>query len=620
MAERDNFTPGQPGPAFDEDSITSHSNEGPISRIFDHLSRIASQDYSVTEEDSFRVLEDLSALSQCKPDVAMGLYLSAASLLADRGPDYEPLEFQLLSDAWSLALDGSQRGLAEYIFEAIEPFLSTQEMERMSESLQSLALSRLNDIGLDETYLDEVASMISQEIQAVSEAVSNNESPESLLERINRVAAANGGRVVNSALVQVSPSPEGPVVESRVLSSADSHSLINVAEPPQTQVVAGQIIPETDQGEGEAIQDSVEKPQAGSVPVMPDSATPEITTQEIATPESPKTQRAKSDPKHRSDSRSQRFTFSDLVGYDSVIEEMRTLGIGYSDPSYRHLRQVLCQRHGLEGLSSQGSIVLRTSSREDASTFMNAVVGELDLPAIKVNMQNGPVGSPILCLSMSAMKVPPKPQAKGFSFDFPCVLILEDFDMWGGYLVEAASGHVEASGEMGAMQTRSSREAIAAINAAVNNPESYVLVSMSAATPDQGFLFDLIEPMHVIDLFLPTEEERLDIWNELCKVHPSLMALDLDKLVNMTRNLARFDIVTAARECVEDAYRQGLREGRYVPVSEAMMFEHIANFQPLESEEYRMLEDVAVSALRLELDTINLDELYGLGGPREGGN
>ena len=63
MAERDNFTPGQPGSAFDEDSITSHSNEGPISRIFDHLSRIASQDYSVTEEDSFRVLEDLSALS-----------------------------------------------------------------------------------------------------------------------------------------------------------------------------------------------------------------------------------------------------------------------------------------------------------------------------------------------------------------------------------------------------------------------------------------------------------------------------------------------------------------------------------------------------------------------------
>ena len=136
-----------------------------------------------------------------------------------------------------------------------------------------------------------------------------------------------------------------------------------------------------------------------------------------------------------------------------------------------------------------------------------------------------------------------------------------------------------------------------------------MLASVAGDAFDQGFLYDAMEPMNIVDIYLPDELERRRIWNAIALDHPSIRQLDLARLTRVSRNLARFDIVAAAREAVEDAYRQGLKNRRYVPVTQSMMFEHIANFQPLESDEYRFLEDAVATDFRSHLDELeNLDD------------
>lgn len=308
------------------------------------------------------------------------------------------------------------------------------------------------------------------------------------------------------------------------------------------------------------------------------------------------------------------ITFDDLVGFDGVIEDTRALGIGVAqDDEYRLLIDTLRSQHGLDKLSANGSVVFRTSSREDASLFMTAVVGELELPAMRVQMQPGPQGMPVLCVTVSADR---QPRMTGrMSLDAPGVLVLEDIDLWGAPLIEAASA-AEGEGIMFANMARAAREAVTLIGTAVSNPDIYVLSSMAGDSADQGYLYDLMEPMHIIDIYLPDEVERRRIWERMAFDHPSVRRLDLSMLTRLSRNLSRSDIATAAREAVEDAYRQSLKARHYVPVTQEMMYEHISNFQPLESDEYRQLEDAVVKDFRMQLD--RFEEQGGLQGTDDG--
>lgn len=295
--------------------------------------------------------------------------------------------------------------------------------------------------------------------------------------------------------------------------------------------------------------------------------------------------------------------FSDLIGFDAAIEEVRALGIGIDgDEEYRALLELLRARHGIEGTSAVGSIVFRTSSREDAGLLMAATAGELGLPTMRVQMQPGPQGMPVLCVSTLASK-PLRPSANKLSFESPGVLVLEDVDMWAAPLMDAAST-LEGDPAASAAMARAAREVFALVGSAVGNPDVYVLASMAGDTPDQGFLYDMMEPMHIVDLYLPDEIERRTIWDAIADDHPSIAELDLGRLTRVSRNLSRFDIASAAREAVEDAYRRSLKARRYVPVTQEMMFEHIANFQPLESDEYRFLEEAVATEFRNRIEEL----------------
>ena len=108
---------------------------------------------------------------------------------------------------------------------------------------------------------------------------------------------------------------------------------------------------------------------------------------------------------------------------------------------------------------------------------------------------------------------------------------------------------------------------------------------------------------------MPNEKERADIWADIMQRHPSMRSLDLEDLAQYSAGLARYDIYMAAREAVEDAYKLGLIQRSFIPVSTQNMLDKIASCQPLDSDEYHALEERLIEAFVDELD--DLENLLG---------
>ncbi len=111
-----------------------------------------------------------------------------------------------------------------------------------------------------------------------------------------------------------------------------------------------------------------------------------------------------------------------------------------------------------------------------------------------------------------------------------------------------------------------------------------------------------------MDIDLPTEEERGEIWMDIAHNHPSLRGIDQSQLVKFSSGLPRYDIYVAAREAIEDAYKESLVKRSYVAVSRDNLFEKLAAYQPLDSSEYKALEDAVVADFSRGLDA-PLDDL-----------
>ncbi|MBQ9069257.1 MAG: hypothetical protein IJ131_09390 [Eggerthellaceae bacterium] len=159
--------------------------------------------------------------------------------------------------------------------------------------------------------------------------------------------------------------------------------------------------------------------------------------------------------------------------------------------------------------------------------------------------------------------------------------------------------------------SRGAREAVMFIRSAVDNPEVKVIATCSLDSDLDDFFEDLLGPLTSFTIELPNEEERSSLWNDVFSLYPSLRALGSDDLVRLSANLSRHEIYFAAREAVESAFRHSIERRIYVPVTRNDLYDRIASFQPMNSDEYRELEDCLDEELRLELD--DEDVLKGLG-------
>lgn len=494
---------------------------------------------SQNDEHSNSSTEYLRLASQAcaSGDAVLGMHLYLAAFeRAQHGGGAAPDEAALegLKQAWQLACTLKERSIAEYAFERLEPYLSSDEVAACAEQLQSLALDKLEEYGLTREDLEDMTDMISQDFLGLDAA---------RLMRVEHVTEPSARAVAESAAA--------------------------------------------DEGTGEQQAPSVaevEKSLAEAIQACEDDADAHAVVSSIES-----------------------ISYRELVGYDETVKLMRDFGVGMQhDDRFQELVELLNVRHGLDRMPASDALLFRSPAREDANRFMAATLGELGLPAIRMHMEENLQGMPVLCVMAQADRQP-KLNAARNAFEGAGVLILEDLDLWMSPMVESVGD--DFGGFLMASLSRGAREAISLIRSAVENPDVFVLASSSEAGEIDPFFYDLLEPLSVIDIDFPTVSEREDIWMEIARDHPSIRGIDRASLVRFSSQMPRYDMYMAAREAIEEAYKASLVARRYLPVTADNLYDKLAAYQTLDSEEYRALEEAVVSDFRRELD--HLEDLLG---------
>lgn len=459
--------------------------------------------------------------------LGMHLYLAAferAQHTDNSAPDKAALEG--LKQAWKLACSLKERSIAEYVFERLEPYLSSDEAALYAEQLQNLALDKLEEFGLSRDDLQDVTDLISQDFFGFGPPLLQIKQASPALH--NRVKTGNSAET--SVKMPLSASVDKPA----------------------------------------ALSDAVSRKDGADATVVSSSF--------------------------------ERITYRELVGYDKTVAVMRDFGVGMQDdPSFQQLVRELNERHGLNRMPAADTLLFRSPAREDANRFMVATLGELDLPALRMHMEENLQGMSVLCVMAQADRQP-KLNASRNAFEGAGILLLEDLDLWVAPVLEPAGD--DFGGFLMASLSRGAREAISLIRSAVESPDVFVLASASDIGDIDPFFYDLLEPLSIVDIDYPTASERADIWAEIGRSHPSLQGIDRELLVRFSARLSRFDIYMAAREAVEEAYKESLVARRYVPVAANNLFEKLAAYQPLDSDEYHALEDAVVSDFKQDLDRL----------------
>lgn len=497
----------------------------------------------------------LAAAAKASGDAASAthLYVLAFHKATEQGkkPDAEAIEG--LRAAWELACEMKERSLAEYIFEMLEPYSGSEEVARNAERLQRLALEKLEEFGFSREDVQEMADMLSEDFLGMGGIM----------------------QFTNDALVT---HPIAAVRAKKPKGLGTSHAKQAVGSGAASDAHGD--MPASAHREEEASADLAKQGAQAPAKGAGDAA-----AQEAEEP----------------------FRYDDLIGYDAAIEQMHGYGIGMADDKrFNDFLTMLSRRHGIDAPPSIETMVFRAYAREDANQFMAATVGELAQPTVRMYMEETPQGVPVLCVMASSDFKPRLHAARG-GFDGPAVLMLEDIDLWGSPLAGSLD---EMDASAFSQLSRGAREAVSLIRAAVENSEVTVLATCSTDRPLEDFFFDLLDPMVVIDIEVPTREERAAVWEHAATLYPSLRFLDREELVVLSAHMSRYDIYMAAREAVEQAYRMSIERRAYVPVTRDNIFDKIAAYQPLDSDEYHKLEDAAVESLRDDLDHIN-DPLEG---------
>lgn len=299
-------------------------------------------------------------------------------------------------------------------------------------------------------------------------------------------------------------------------------------------------------------------------------------------------------------SRFEGLSYRNLVGYDETVSIMRDYGIGLqNDRAFLDFVEMLNQQHGISRAPALDSMLFRAPAIEDASRFVEATIGEIGLPVLHMSMEEGYQGAPVLCVTTQGNHRPRMNHANN-RFEAPAILVIDDLDNW---VMPSVPENAEGmSGFIMANISRGAREAVNLIRSAVEDPDVYVLATATTTGEPDPFFYDMLEPLTVIDIGLPNDKERADLWAEIARDHPSMRQVSRADLMRYSEGMPRYDIYIAAREALEEAYKLGLVQRGYVPVSAQNIFEKLAACQPLDSDAYRALEDAVVRSFQEDLD------------------
>lgn len=551
-------------------------------------------------------------------DIVLGIHLYLAAyeraLRENRIPSEAVLEG--MTKAWDLAIRAKQRSLAEYIFEKLEAFWTPEEMARHAQELQELAFDKLEEYGLDRSLVEDMADMVSQDLMdatddvlyrydgdvvdntalplkgSVKDGKLSSKTENDKLNEASKKGSVSSGveqKAANQGSQSKPSDDPASVSKEKDPAALNSAALTSSSSEERSGGVHNEDNAGVDKGALE-IESAVipsDSPLAAAFAQLTNLATGAASKE---TQEAPQ----------------QQFNYRNLVGFDKAIASMAKLGVGRAkDPEFAQFLEMLNFRHGMPGMPGLGTLIFRSPAREDANCFMVATVGELGLPAVRMRLDRNAMGQVVLCVMASPNF---KARLSGVSrsgFDSPTVVVLEDLDLWDLPFFDGSLDDVQSL--LTIQLSRGAREALALVQAALTSPEATVLISASEPSEIDPFFWDLIGDHRFVDIDLPDEDERRKIWLSEQSQHPSMRGLNRGQLVDFSRGLSRFEIYAISNESVEEAYRESVAQNTFCAVETDKVLMRLSNFQPLESEEYKRMEDLAVDHFRKEL--ANIDDL-----------
>lgn len=551
-------------------------------------------------------------------DIVLGIHLYLAAyeraLRENRIPSEAVLEG--MTKAWDLAIRAKQRSLAEYIFEKLEAFWTPEEMARHAQELQELAFDKLEEYGLDRSLVEDMADMVSQDLMDATDDVlyrydgdvvdntalplkrsAKNGQP-SLKAENDKLNEASVKGSISSGVEQKTANPSSqnnPSDDPASVSKEKDFAALNPAAltSSSSEERNGGVHDEDNAG----VDKGALEIESAVIPSDSPLAAAFAQLTNLATGAA---------PKETQEAPQQQFNYRNLVGFDRAIASMAKLGVGRAkDPEFAQFLEMLNFRHGMPGMPGLGTLIFRSPAREDANCFMVATVGELGLPAVRMRLDRNAMGQVVLCVMASPNF---KARLSGVSrsgFDSPTVVVLEDLDLWDLPFFDGLFDDVQSL--LTIQLSRGAREALALVQAALTSPEATVLISASEPSEIDPFFWDLIGDHRFVDIDLPDEDERRKIWLSEQSQHPSMRGLNRGQLVDFSRGLSRFEIYAISNESVEEAYRESVAQNTFCAVETDKVLMRLSNFQPLESEEYKRMEDLAVDHFRKEL--ANIDDL-----------
>lgn len=504
------------------------------------------------------------------------LYLAAfeRALAENLVPSNEVLEG--MGKAWDLAITTKQRSLAEYIFEKMESFWSADEMMDHAEELQQLAFDKLEEYGFTREALEDMADMVSQDLMSVGpeilyrfdEMEQGKSSQNDHSDHASHQTEASDGVSEQEEDLSAASAVQGEH-ESSSIEGEDSHRKNGSDAPAKSVHAVSFAIPS--QGASSSTKTSKKKQKDKKAAHVP------------------------------------RFNYSSIVGFDSAIEQMHKLGVGKSDDEeFQAFVRLLNFRHGLARMPQLGTVVFRSESREDANYFMAATAGELALPAVRMRLDHNAAGQPVLFVMASPDFKAHLTSLAQAGFDSPTVLLLEDFDQW-VLPTPNEDDETDMQNFLQVQLSRGAREALSLIRSALESAEVTVLVSCESTDDIDPYFIDLIGSCRVVSIDYPNDDERKHIWQAIEKEHPSTRGLPVRQMTKFSRGMSRFELIAAAADAVDDAYRKSLEKQEYCAVDTEDMVRRLANFQPLDSDLYKEMEDFVAESFSKQLD--DLDDL-----------
>ena len=267
-----------------------------------------------------------------------------------------------------------------------------------------------------------------------------------------------------------------------------------------------------------------------------------------------------------------RLDYSQLIGFDSAIKQMRVYGFDTAgDATYSEFAQRAAEFHGMNGVAFSEPLIFCGPSREDTYDFAEATAGELGFPLMVLHTRTDEEGIWTVKLSgpfrrgMFGMSDP-------LDVPVPCVFLLENIDILQDLVRASINGEYDDHAEFAGQGPHMAYELISYISTLVHKPGVHTMATADSDLVISAQFDSLFENAPRIRIDHPNADERMAIWQEFASSHRSFETVDLAALTEFSGGISRHEMLAAALEAVRKAYQISLetQEARYVELSDVL--------------------------------------------------